>query len=1585
MPRLTSLTSQILAGITKVNPFRLLAPITINNPNAFGTSDGDRFSSESVDVSTDYAIIGADREDDAGGLSSGKAYIFNATTGALVHTLDNPNTDATSAGDAFGCSVGISGNYAIVGAVGEDKSFTSGAEGVAYIFNATTGTLVHTLLNPDPNGGANSGAGFGDNVAISGNYAIISATGKINSDDSRGAAYIFNVTTGLLVQTLANPDAFLDADDRFDSYGSTVGISGNYAIVGAPGEDVGGASTGSVYIFNASTGALLHTLANPNAFDTPGGDQFGYSVAISGNYAIVGAWLEDDASGTQSGKAYIFNATTGALVHTLDNPNAFGTTASDNFGAFVDISGNYAIVGAPDEDDLSTVISGTAYIFDVISGNLIQTIKNPNPLDNDEFSRGVAISNGRALVGTFQFANSLEGVPGTESGVAYLFNSSDNKLLGSYSAITLASSTNNFSIGDQFFQGETATLSVQGTFADFESLSDLYWSISGTTDDFVSVSGTTSADSTTLPGGSFVSQYTIDIEMQSSIINAGTYILRLREGSANGPSIGTYTFNIQNFVPPTGDWLDDNGDPVTVATIISPLAMQVNGAFAVDPTVPFTVQGAFSETITTITNITANTGTLLEVDDDGNANNFTVGESLSITAQGQANVVPNATNINEGATLLVQINTTNIPDGFTLYWTINETADFNISSGSVTVNSNSAVVEVTPLEDFTTEGVETFTFSVRSGSVGGPILASSSAITINDTSVPTYDTFVLNAASYNEGDTVTVSITSTNIPQTTTVNYTITGVAAGDVSKTSGTITVGQDGTGVDTFTLINDITTEGVELLEVTLAATDSAGNATGALSDSATVNDTSLDPSYDTFVLDATNYDEGDTVTVSITTSGGMPQGTTVGYTIISAIQPSAPDFSKTFGTITVGADGTGSDTFTIVTDDWLDLNDSFTVILDATDSAGYSTGSLSDSATINDTTAFPLVWSNPNNTAPATSDLFGKTIAVNDTFTLFGVPEEQPSNSGNAYLFGPEHNELVAFDRSTISSPSEDVQDVFGQAIALNSTYAAIGAPGDDADGTNAGRVYIYGSLSDGGGFVQTISHPDPAADLSFFGTAVALTEDYLAVGADRSATQSAGVVYIFSTSDWSLVRTIDNPFGATSGRGFGSSLAMEGNYVYVGAPTARVGILNNSGRVFAYRIDDGVREWFTGTPDPRGNADNYFGLSISVSGDNLAVGAYGAGGHDGGAVYVFDKSNNFRLKHRIDHPDATSLSGEDRFGASVSISGTNLVVGAPLYDTGSAAGDDSARGTAFLFDLSTTSLPTYVQVTNPDTNPNSLFVGDQFGTAVAISGDRMVIGAPFEDSVGQTNNSAGVAYVYDASRLTPNISAASMYMARTGLGTGVTYEAKTNGITMDGLVFDGTQTTDTFDLELRLPELTLPLTVETWVRPDVGVAGFFALSNGLNPYMGLYGEGAWVTDDFSANGQVYFANGLFGPRGVTHAAVQFTSSVGDPNVCDTIEVLSDGTWQRHTLANTITVGGPSGFSTLLLGEMETRSVNGGTGSGVTYMMNGQIGSLNITNSAKYTLTGSVAGGNNNYTQPSFGVITPDANTLFYIKAD
>jgi len=344
----------------------------------------------SVAISGNYAIVGAYTNDDVPS-NSGSAYIFNVSTGTELHKL--VASDA-AANDLFGISVAISGNYAIVGArFNDDGSADSGS---AYIFNVSTGTELHKLVAGD----AAANDQFGTSVAISGNYAIVGARYKGNYS---GSAYIFNVSTGTQLHKLVASDAA-----GSDYFGSSVAISGNYAIVGAYTNDYSGTDSGSAYIFNVSTGTELHKLV---ASDAAANDLFGISVAISGNYAIVGAYTNDDG-GTGSGSAYIFNVSTGTELHKLVASDA---AANDYFGYSVAISGNYAIVGAYGDDDVPSD-SGSAYIFNVSTGTQVQKLLASDAAASDLFGISVAISGNYAIVGA-----QSDDDGGTDSGSAYIF------------------------------------------------------------------------------------------------------------------------------------------------------------------------------------------------------------------------------------------------------------------------------------------------------------------------------------------------------------------------------------------------------------------------------------------------------------------------------------------------------------------------------------------------------------------------------------------------------------------------------------------------------------------------------------------------------------------------------------------------------------------------------------------------------------------------------------------------------------------------------------------------------------------------------------------------------------------------------------------------------------------------------------------------------------------------------------------------------------------------------------------------------------------------------------------------------------
>ncbi|MCK4873234.1 MAG: FG-GAP repeat protein [Phycisphaerales bacterium] len=307
-------------------------------------------------------------------------------------------------GDWFGDAVAISGTTAIVGAYGDDDN--GDWSGSAYLFDTTTGQQIAKLL-------ANDGAlysYFGWSVAISGATAIVGAHEDDDNGSNSGSAYLFDISDpanpAQIAKLLASDGA---AGDRF---GWSVAISGTIAIVGACYDDDHGGDSGSAYLFDTTAGQQIAKLL-PS--DGAGGDEFGYSVAISSTTAIIGAYRDDD-NGWGSGSAYFFDTTTGQQIAKLLPSDG---AANDYFGYFVAISDTTAIVGAYRDDD-NGADSGSAYLFDVTTGQQIAKLLPGDGAEGDYFGDPVAISGTAAVVGARYDADN-----GTGSGSAYLFDISD--------------------------------------------------------------------------------------------------------------------------------------------------------------------------------------------------------------------------------------------------------------------------------------------------------------------------------------------------------------------------------------------------------------------------------------------------------------------------------------------------------------------------------------------------------------------------------------------------------------------------------------------------------------------------------------------------------------------------------------------------------------------------------------------------------------------------------------------------------------------------------------------------------------------------------------------------------------------------------------------------------------------------------------------------------------------------------------------------------------------------------------------------------------------------------------------------------
>src|SRR5256712_461622 len=217
------------------------------------------------------------------------------------------------------------------------------------------------------------------------------------------------------------------------------------------------------------------------------------------------------------------------------------------------------------------------------------------------------------------------------------------------------------------------------------------------------------------------------------------------------------------------------------------------------------------------------------------------------------------------------------------------------------------------------------------------------------------------------------------------------------------------------------------------------------------------------------------------------------------------------------------------------------------------------------------------------------------------------------------------------------------------------------------------------------------------------------------------------------------TLTSPNAQTNGR-FGQSVAVnEGDpIVVVGAPDESAGTPAEPSAGHAYVLDTTVG-LITTLTSPTPELDGHFGFSVAVSGTTVVVGAPGesagtpaqlAAGH----AYVFDATEGSLITTLTSPTPELDV----HFGFSVAVSGTTVVVGAPLESAGTPA--QLAAGHAYVFDASTGFLTTTL------TSPNAQ-TGGVFGNSVAVGGTTVVVGAPGE-IVGLLGN-AGHAYSFDAS--------------------------------------------------------------------------------------------------------------------------------------------------------------------------------------------------------------------------------------------
>lgn len=336
-------------------------------------SDGESFDyfGQEVAIYGDRALVYANH-DEPPSFNLGAAYLFDTTTGEEVAKLTA--SDGMDSHD-FGCGLAIDSNWAVICARTPNH---------AYVFDARTGQELGKLVTSD-------GGRLGCAVAIDDHFAIIAD----HLSDPRGI-YVFDLFTGTELGKFPEPPGASG-----QSFGRDLDISGDLALVSShsPGGD------GSAYVFDRTSAQVIAEL-KPGT--TQMGDNFGWSVAINGNRALVGAPDRHESSLT-TGVAYVFDVHTGQLLLELQPSDG---VHDGQFGSSVALGEHLAIIGAS-YDDAGADRSGAAYVFDAVTGRQLVKLTASDGGTWEFMGRSVAFNNGRTVVGAERAESS--------KGAAYLY------------------------------------------------------------------------------------------------------------------------------------------------------------------------------------------------------------------------------------------------------------------------------------------------------------------------------------------------------------------------------------------------------------------------------------------------------------------------------------------------------------------------------------------------------------------------------------------------------------------------------------------------------------------------------------------------------------------------------------------------------------------------------------------------------------------------------------------------------------------------------------------------------------------------------------------------------------------------------------------------------------------------------------------------------------------------------------------------------------------------------------------------------------------------------------------------------------
>ena len=381
----------------------------------------------------------------------------------------------------------------------------------------------------------------------------------------------------------------------------------------------------------------------------------------------------------------------------------------------------------------------------------------------------------------------------------------------------------------------------------------------------------------------------------------------------------------------------------------------------------------------------------------------------------------------------------------------------------------------------------------------------------------------------------------------------------------------------------------------------------------------------------------------------------------------------------------------------------------------------------------------------------DAFGASVTIDASTTIIGAPfhDAPDADAGAVFVFDEDEGGQGNWGQvKRITAPTPTAQDHFGQAVDFSGGLLAIGAPDADTGGSSSGAAYLFGQDvggPNGWSHLTTTAASDAQAG-DRYGASLALDGDTLIVGAPLEDTNQldGGAIYVLQQDqggqdNWGELLKTD-ALGSVALDDFSATIDVSGDLIAIGA-YQNDDFGSNTGAVYLFERDTGgqnnwgqLTKLTASDPEP----DSWFGNSVSLDGDWLAVGARqdNAPQSGAGAVYLFERNTGGQDRWgEFKKLTASDSATDDNFGYAVSLDDGHLLVGSFAADVGFMN-----TGAAYIFARDQGGLNNWGQVKKLSASDADEF--DQFGSAVALRGSLAVVGAARNDDADRNSGSAYV---------------------------------------------------------------------------------------------------------------------------------------------------------------------------------------------------------------------------------------------------